>query len=439
MQPYRQRALSRPVVALAAGLLAGLTVAVVLLAAIGSAAPDLAASASASAAASRSLEAAAPTFDQVAATERRIAEVESQVPPIRGLRPTRPVPTRIIDREQFKVELRALFDREGLGPRYRAAGDLYERLGLLPAGTDLERIALELTGAGVIGVYLPDEKQMIVIKSGSGLDATGRFTLAHEFTHALQDQHFGLERLGLDDPSQSDRGLARLALVEGDATQLMIEWAAAHLSPLELLSIVVGSLTPEQQQILESVPPILQRQTLFPYVQGQVYVAALEARGGWPAVDAAYDDPPDSTEQILHPAGTSTALTPIEVALPDLAASLGVGWTSSLEDTVGELISQVWLEQATAEGQSAAAAAAAGWGGDRIASLDGPSGSWAVAWQTAWDSRADAAEFRAGAASVLADLPGASALIADGGETVIVLLASDEATLDRLRAPFESL
>jgi hypothetical protein len=62
-----------------------------------------------------------------------------------------------------------------------------------------------------------------------------------------------------------------------------------------------------------------------------------------------------------------------------------------------------------------------------------------VAWQTAWDTVADAAEFREGARAVLPDLAARSAILGEGGETVIVLLASDGATLDRLRAPFESL
>ncbi len=54
------------------------------------------------------------------------------------------------------------------------------------------------------------------------------------------------------------------------------------------------------------------------------------------------------------------------------------------------------------------AGAAAGWGGDRLVSLDGPEGSWAVVWQTDWDSDADAREFREVARDVMKDLPGAS-------------------------------
>lgn len=443
MEGQARSSLRRPLTAILLGLAVGMTVAIVLLAAIARSASDLALSPSLSPVTASPTATRSPTPEPSAILARRIAEVEAQVPPIRGLRPTADVPTRVIDRERLKTELRAAFAQEGLDEQYRTVGDLYEHLGLLPDDTDLEQVVLEVTGAGVIGVYFPDRKEMVVVESGAGLDPTARMTLAHEFTHALQDQHFGLEGLDIEDPTQSDRGIARLALVEGDATQLMIEWASAHLTPLELLSVVAGSLTPEQQRILDETPPAVSRQMLFPYVEGQLFVADLKQRGGWRAIDEAYTKPPDSTEQILHPEAFAARERPIAVRLPAVGAALGEGWSNVLEDTMGELTSQIWLDLATAssdpETTPSAVRAAAGWGGDRIASYEGPGGAWAVAWQTAWDSARDAAEFRATAAAVLRRLPADSALLGEGGDTVIVLLASDAATLDRLRGPFESL
>ena len=80
------------------------------------------------------------------------------------------------------------------------------------------------------------------------------------------------------------------------------------------------------------------------------------------------------------------------------------------------------------------AEAAAGWGGDRLVSVDGPAGAWAVVWQTAWDSKTDQAEFRKAAKDAMKDLPGVhSATNADvvGGlsSPVLVLVADGEATL----------
>ena len=85
------------------------------------------------------------------------------------------------------------------------------------------------------------------------------------------------------------------------------------------------------------------------------------------------------------------------------------------------------------------AEAAAGWGGDRVVSLDGPDGAWAVVWQTAWDTAADAEEFTAAANAAMADLPGAHAVsaanIADGDltEPVLVFVADGDETLAQVR------
>jgi hypothetical protein len=84
------------------------------------------------------------------------------------------------------------------------------------------------------------------------------------------------------------------------------------------------------------------------------------------------------------------------------------------------------------------AEAAAGWGGDRLVSLDGPDGAWAVVWQTTWDSRDDATEFRDAAEAAMKDLPGANAVLrADitGGlsSPVLVLVADSRPTLETVQ------
>ena len=85
---------------------------------------------------------------------------------------------------------------------------------------------------------------------------------------------------------------------------------------------------------------------------------------------------PDSTEQILHPDKATEA--PVAVTLPaDLAASLGSGWTVPLQDTFGELQLGIWLREGGVP-SAEATDAAAGWGGDRLAVIEGPDGAWAV-------------------------------------------------------------
>jgi hypothetical protein len=425
----------RPLIALLAAIVGGVLVGVLLLAAVLGGSRTASGTATPTAPATASGPRSTP---DPSAAGRRIAEVQAQVPPIRGLQPKTDVVIRSLTRAGFEEELRRLYQEADVTEQFEVAGDLYGRLGLIEGDVDLQEVTLDMLGAGVIGAYFDDTKEMAVIDAGD-FDATARMTLAHEYTHALQDQHFGLDNLAIEDVEEGDRALAHLALVEGDATQLMVEWAADNLSPFELLSVLGQSLNPQQQQVLASVPPVLRRQLIFPYVSGQQFVARLQADDGWAGVDAAYDDPPESTEQILHPEKYAAREEPLDVVLPDVVTALGAGWTERIEDTMGELNTDIWLSLDPDREAPSSAVRAAGWGGDRIASYDGPNGSWAVAWQTAWDTPADASEFRAGARAVTATLADSTVVLGEGGDTVIVLIASDEATLDLVRAPFESL
>jgi hypothetical protein len=110
----------------------------------------------------------------------------------------------------------------------------------------------------------------------------------------------------------------------------------------------------------------------------------------------------------------------------DLAARLGAGWSVGLEDTMGEHQTSIWLGEDDAE-------AAVGWGGDRLALLDGPDGGWAIAWRTAWDTETDAAEFEDAALRVIrAGDASADVVPVPGGDEVWLIFASDDAILGQL-------
>jgi hypothetical protein len=375
--------------------------------------------------------------DELAAAVR---EITAQVAPIRGLEPREEVATRFLTPVEFRERVEEEF-REDNSPEYlEASNRLYRRLGLIPADARLEDLTLELLEASVVGVYFPDEREMAVVGDVTTVGPLERFTLAHEIDHALQDQHYDLDRtLGIDSAaSETDRTLARQALIEGDATQLMFEWATAHLTPAELLEIGTSGVDPEEQEVLARMPPILQRQLTFPYLDGQQFIAAVAGSGGWEAVDEAWAAPPESTEHILHPDAYLAGEAPLDVGLPDLANALGTGWERTLEDTLGELQTQVWLQGVGPNG--AAIEGAAGWGGDRIETWEGPDDAWAMAWQTAWDSPADASEFVAAASRATETLEDPFTIISsEGGETAVLIFASDGTTLDRLAAVFDSI
>jgi hypothetical protein len=130
----------------------------------------------------------------------------------------------------------------------------------------------------------------------------------------------------------------------------------------------------------------------------------------------------------MHPDKWTAREAPIAVDLPDdLATRTGKGWTVSLEDTWGEHQLGIWL------GGTAQAAAAKGWGGDRITLLQGPNQAWAIAWHTVWDSTADAEEFEVTAETAAANAGGpASVLPGEGGTTRWVVVGSNDAVLGKV-------
>ena len=359
--------------------------------------------------------------------------IERQVIQIRGLQPTRAVPRQLISEAELRTMLTQQFD-EQTPPAYLAANErLYKALGLMPQDGNLRSLSLDLLSGGVAGFYRDDQGKLYVVSRSGGIGGNEKITFAHEFTHALQDQTWTVfkDQKGVLD--RSDWMMGRQAVFEGDATVLMTQWAIAHATPQDLQDVVAAGSDPAQAALLARIPAIMKETLLFPYTTGMAFIQATKAGGDWAAVDKLYGRMPQSTEQVLHPDKYASAEAPVTVTLPkDLAKRLGTGWSVPLEDTFGEFQTGIWLREG---GVVAAAAsdAAAGWGGDRLAVVEGPNGAWAVAWQTAWDTDADAAAFETAATTALSKAQGVSAVLPGvGGKTRWILVASDAGTMGRI-------
>ena len=215
----------------------------------------------------------------------------------------------------------------------------------------------------------------------------------------MQDQLINLQdglKVGEFD---ADRSLAFRSLVEGDATKLMSDWLQNDLiprmSPAELQELL---RTLQEQQdsssILDQVPGVLRDGLVFPYEDGLAFAEAVYAEGGWEAVTKALQDPPTSTEQILHPEKYLSA-TRDNPTLPDqfdLLPVLGADWTTAMTNTVGEFDVKALLEYTATAGDMEAAAA--GIGGGRMTLYEHNSDFTPVLqWTLRWDSAADGDEF----------------------------------------------
>ncbi len=359
----------------------------------------------------------------------KIDAVVAQVPPIRGLEPTTNVPYELISREQFRQDLIALNDA-AVPPAQRATEERFlKRMGLLPADADLNALLLALYGGQAAAFYRPDTGRFYVVQGDQPFGPADEITVAHEYTHALQDQHFDLEGTPVSDPSQGDAALGQLAVIEGDATLTMQQWANQNLSIQELIEAFAASLAQLNDPALANAPPILRRQLEFPYTDGFAFVSQLYELGGYDAINAALSTAvPASTEQILHPDKYLANEAPIDVTLPDATSALGEGWQVTYRQTLGELVMQVW-----AAGNDTAVD---GWGGDRLNMYEGPDGAWIIVWVTAWDTQADADEFFARAFDVASPLAFGRPTIQSATKRVCLAFASDPALIvaDRLPA-----
>lgn len=391
-------------------------------------------------------EAGGSSLDQLA------PGILQRVEEIRGLSTLEPVPIRTVDPEaSVREHLEAI--RPADLRALRADETLLRRIGFLPADFDLLQAMEDLAGLGVAGYYRPEQGDIAIVDSDGALDAYAPWTIAHEYVHALQDQHFDIES-ALDDAPRGDAETAVGALIEGDATLLMMG--------LAMRDAVSGSVPPDPagQAALETgtsdldvFPPALARELIFPYLDGLYFAQRLWGRGGWSAVDDAWAGPPVSTEQVMHPERYPDEL-PVTIRLPELAERLGRGWMTGPRSTMGELRLSILVAGDAPHDipllpltgiRLPHAEAADGWAGDRIATLDGPRGAWAVVWQTAWDSPADAAEF---ASAARAAMPGWADVhsvhegisvdpVVAGGEAVLLLLADRPTTLRAVQRELE--
>jgi hypothetical protein len=316
-----------------------------------------------------------PLFDQI--LEKTSA--------IRGLEPLTDVTPMFMTREELSASLRQ--DMENDRGDILKSEALLKILGLIPSDADLYRMLLELYGEQVMGFYDPDAQELYMIQDIEEFTPIEEATLAHEYTHALQQQHFDIHTMSEETEEDSEASAALSALIEGDASAVQFEYMFTHFTSRQLQ----GRFDDDgDSAVFDASPYFLQQSLLFPYAAGLDLMDAILRSGQWD-VDSAWADPPVSTEQVLHPDKYFQGELPVAVALPDVATVLAQGWREVYTDVIGEFTLRTYLETRTGEG--AAASAAAGWGGDRFALLEGPQGERVLVTLLSWDTVQDAWEF----------------------------------------------
>ena len=340
-------------------------------------------------AAARMQQPAAAVNSRSASVAAATEEVLRETSEIRKLGVLQPVKSGAQSRAEIERMLVKNLDENSKPEELRATELALKKFGLVPADFRLRPFMISLLTEQVAGYYEPKTKQFYL---ADWIDLGGQQpVMAHELTHALQDQHYDLRRFEKWPEGDSDAELAAHALVEGDATLVMSFYVMRNLS--RAAAMMKSLAAAGQSEQIERAPRVLRESLLFPYQQGMMWASQVYKRGGWPMMSRAYRELPQSTEQILHAEKYFAREAPVKVELADLAAALGKDWRRVEYDVNGEwgyfLVLDEFLK---AEGESAKAAA--GWGGDRFALYENAqTGATVLAQATAWDTEQDAREF----------------------------------------------
>jgi hypothetical protein len=347
--------------------------------------------ASASGVGAQKAKPAAAVNPKTAAVRAATAEVLQETSEIRKLPILRPVRSGAQSRDEIEQMLIRNLNENASAEEMRASELVLKKLGLAPADFQLRPFIIKLLAEQVAGYYEPKSQEFYL---ADWIDIDGQKpVIAHELTHALQDQHFNLRRFEKWPKHDSDAELAAHSLVEGDASFLMMQYIVRNPERQLAFMKSMGATGASATEQIEKAPRVLRETLLFPYFQGMGWVAGVYKQGGWDAVSAAYKDLPKSTEQILHNDKYAAGELPLKVSVRDISASLGRGWKMADNDVEGEWGYYLILDQILAS-PDVSKKASAGWGGDRYALFTGPKPTDVLVVQkTAWDSEQDAREF----------------------------------------------
>lgn len=383
-------------------------------------------------------------------------DLQKRVAALRGLNIKADFPRYLIQPVEVERTLKSLVSSRNYLSDLPDQTRSLAALGLVKPSYDLTKFRLNQLIDNVGGIYLPWLKQILVISDGFN-HGVEHLAFVRESDRALLDQHYNIDQLSIYPGCIGDaqRCAAIRALIEGDAALLGTQWLP-QASPEDRLDI--QRFTPPIEVLPEISPPAyVTRELSFPRTAGLAFVQYLYDHGKWPAVNRAYANPPQSTEQILHPEKYLAGEKPFAVATPPLTNSLGADWRLIDDNVLGEwttyLILNSGADPATRLPEDVASRAAQGWRGDHYrVYVNDVISQTILAAQWTWDTQGDADEFKAAMSSYLASRFAGSKIdragnpcIATGTETTCLftqgskslwLLAPDQSVLDKVQAAF---
>jgi hypothetical protein len=323
-------------------------------------------------------------------------QVLAEMSRITGLPIKAPLKKLVLSRPEIRKYLEESLREEYTPEEIRTQEAVLKAFGLVTPEFDLEKFLIAFYTEQAAGAYDPRHKTMFIADWIT--PEMQRLVLAHELTHALQDQNFDLVKFLHAERSNDDATNARQAVMEGHATAAMLQ---RMLGPVNLASI--PSLEPllasmVNQQMAEfpaftSAPYFFRLQALFPYAQGMGFMYSGLQRGGWKTLNELFVRPPEATKEIFDPSFyyDSKILPAISLDRPPPLERIS-GLQVLTGNTFGELGYYSLLGQFISEDE--AKALATGWLGDRYILYEDPANSqFVLVARTRWASPETALAF----------------------------------------------
>jgi hypothetical protein len=330
-----------------------------------------------------------PTASQADSLLATADDVFQEMSRTTGLPIRAPLKKQILSRAEIRKYLEASLQEEYTPQEIHVQESVLKAFGLVSREFDLAKFLIAFYTEQAAGAYDPHRKTMFIADWPT--EETQKMVLAHELTHALQDQNFDLEKFLHAARSNDDATNARQAVAEGYATAAMMQ----HLvEPVELASL--PSLEPmmagiihqrlEEFPAFSNAPFFFRMQALFPYAQGMGFMQRGLQRDGWTTLNSLFTRPPTTTKEIFEPAAYFDDKPLPTVSLPRPAALAKVGGLRILaENTMGQLGYYALLGQFISEDE--AKAVGTGWLADRYILYEGPGANqFALVARTRWAS-----------------------------------------------------
>lgn len=307
---------------------------------------------------------------------------------ITGLRAKKPVHSERISRDKVGQFLKDRV-KESVKPEELRAEELtLKKLGFAPADFNLEKTTVDLLTEQAAAFYDYHKKRLYLTDWTPS--AMLESALVHELAHALADQNFHLERFIKNGGENDDTELARMAVMEGQATWLMAETLARRTggsistNPALLDAMSgAGEDGPGQYPVFNSVPLYLRETLVFPYTEGARFQNAVYKKMGKQGFAEVFRRPPETTQQVLHPAKYFDRVKPAHPDFPPAAP--GKGFKTLSEGMLGELDHAILIRQFGSRDQ--AAELAPHWLGGRYSLLENKARTRVVLqYVSEWDS-----------------------------------------------------